>query len=379
MNPSDNELAIKIGRALVSTHDYRKAMDYYESALVQSPNNTALRQDLARLYAKLGKHSMACSILQATLEYSGSLADLPASMSVVKNLILLADVFKQQQGSPASSSSGKEGDGKEDPPSYAQQALETLTRAWNLQRGILDRSRVERPDLVPELRRTAAEICFRMGEHHSSHGDDGAALECFTDAVHVDEAYGPALLALARLCKRTNRAEECARHCQTLLRINAKEAEHASMLLGELAFLKGDFEMATFHYQQLLEKKPNDYKALVQLLGLLRGAGKLEEAPRFLSRAQKQDPRSSLHMGFAFCKGLYHRYISDVPEAITHFNLARKDGEWSAKALEHLIELYVDPAGDLLSEDDISSAEDASSGPASRSDAGTAENLKVSQ
>lgn len=358
MNPRDNELAIKIGRALVSTHDYRKAMDYYESALAQSPNNMALRQDLARLYTKLGKHGMASGILQATLEYSGSLTDLPSSIGVVKNLILLSDVHKQ---------SGAEGS--------RAQTLETLTRGWNLQRGVLDRARVERPDLVPEQRRVAADICYRMGQFHDD--DVEAARECYQDAIHVDETYEPALLAMARLCKHSNKLDECAKHCSTLVRLNAKEAEHASMLLGELAFLKGDYEMATFHYQQLLEKKPNNYTALMQLIGLLRGAGKLDEAPKFLANAEKEDPRSSSHLGFAFCKGLFYRYSNDVFEAIKHFNLARKDGEWAARALENLIELYVNPDGDLLSEEDISSSEDASGANAGQKDPGVTENLKV--
>jgi tetratricopeptide repeat protein 21B len=355
LNPSDNELAIKIGRALVSTHDYRKAMDYYESALVQAPHNGQLRQDLARLYSKLGKHTMAAGILQHSVENATAQTDMASLCVVVKNLLLLAEVH---------AASGDHDD-----------VLDALTRAWNLQRSVLERCRGERPDLLPEQRRVAADICFRMGQHHNK-VDDERAVECYNDALRIDEAFEPALVALARLHKRLGRPEDCARHCKTLLRINAKQAEQASMLLGELAFLKGDYDGATNHYRALLEKKPNNYPALVQLLALLRGAGKLDEAKGFIERAGAADPRSSSHLGMAFCKGLYHRYTRDVAEAVRYLNLARKDGEWAVRALEALIEIYVDPDGTLLSEEDISASED-SSAPAARADAAATENLKV--
>jgi tetratricopeptide repeat protein 21B len=356
MNPSDNELAIKIGRALVSTHDYRKAMDYYESALVQSPNNTALRQDLSKLYTKLGKFNMASGILQSAIEYSGSLDDLASAISVVRNLVLMVAVY--------CASTDK------------SQVLDSLTRAWNFQRSVLERTRVERPDLLPEQRKIAADICHRMGVQYESPDvkDDDRAVESYLDALRIDEVFEPALLALARLSKRLNRLDDCERHCQVLLRVNAHDAEHASMLLGEVAFLRGDYEMATFHYQQLLEKKPNNYKALAKLISLLRGAAKLEAAEAFLKKAEKEDPRSASHSGLSFCKGLYSRYASNVTEAIKYFNLARKDGEWACRALENLVELYLNPDNELISEEDITAAEDS---PAGIRDNSASDNLRV--
>ena len=56
--------------------------------------------------------------------------------------------------------------------------------------------------------------------------------------------------------------------------------EEASMMLADLMFRKNEYEAATFHFQQLLEKKPNHYVALSRLIQLLRRAGKLSEVPR---------------------------------------------------------------------------------------------------
>lgn len=40
--------------------------------------------------------------------------------------------------------------------------------------------------------------------------------------------------------------------------------------LADLMFRKNEYEAATFHFQQLLEKKPNHYSALMRLILLLR-------------------------------------------------------------------------------------------------------------
>jgi len=362
LSPGDNELAIKIGRALVSTHDYRKAMDYYESALRQSPQNTPLIQDLAKLYTKLGKHSLASAILQQAQEYMGNTDNLINAMAAVKNLLLLADVHVDSANRLS--------------------AIETLTRCWNLQRSVLERTRMERLEQLGEQKRVAADVCCRMGKcYESEQGgdgrDDGKAVDCYRDAIRIDEGYEPALLALAQGCKRKGQLDECEKMCETLLRINA-DAEEAAMLLGDMSFLRGNYEQATLHYRQLLERKPNNYTALSKLLTLLRGAGKLDDGEVFLKKAAAEDPRSASHQGFSFCRGLYSRYANNLSDAVKYFNLARKDGEWASRSLENMIELYVDPEGELVTEQDITANEDENGAAKdSQASSATGENLKV--
>lgn len=47
--PKDGDLAAQIGAALVSTHQYRRALDYYHKAVRNSPANRPLQLHLARL------------------------------------------------------------------------------------------------------------------------------------------------------------------------------------------------------------------------------------------------------------------------------------------------------------------------------------------
>ena len=71
--------------------------------------------------------------------------------------------------------------------------------------------------------------------------------------------------------------------------------------------------------------------------------GKLSEAPKYIENAENADKRSQGHAGLRYVKGLYSWYTNDVIKAVTEFNLARKDADWGPDALEHMIELYLNP------------------------------------
>lgn len=61
LNPSDAGLASRIGRALITTHDYARALRYYEAAVAAAdPSRTALFHELIELYVKLSKYEEVC-------------------------------------------------------------------------------------------------------------------------------------------------------------------------------------------------------------------------------------------------------------------------------------------------------------------------------
>ena len=50
LNPAEANLWEKIGQTLVVTHQYAKAIQYFENTLASQPNNQKLAIDLAELY-----------------------------------------------------------------------------------------------------------------------------------------------------------------------------------------------------------------------------------------------------------------------------------------------------------------------------------------
>jgi tetratricopeptide repeat protein 21B len=89
----------EVGRALVMTHDYNRAVKYYETRLKEDPKLLDLRIDLAELYYKLKVHEEAKRVLIDALKYIKSqetFNSLEMKIRCVKYLLLLAKVYLDQ-------------------------------------------------------------------------------------------------------------------------------------------------------------------------------------------------------------------------------------------------------------------------------------------
>ena len=76
---------------------------------------------------------------------------------------------------------------------------------------------------------------------------------------------------------------DCKKHCQVL----SKQNEEAMEILADLAFVERRYEEAAQHYENLLKKKSNNYRALHKYITIKWRAGDLESAKRVLKNAEK--------------------------------------------------------------------------------------------
>lgn len=86
----------EVGRALVMTHDYNRAVKYYETRLKEDPKLLDLRTDLAELYNRLKVFEEAKRVLIDALKYiksQDSFNSLDMKIRNVKYLVLLAKVY----------------------------------------------------------------------------------------------------------------------------------------------------------------------------------------------------------------------------------------------------------------------------------------------
>lgn len=63
-DPRDASLALRIGAALVATHDFEGAVSYYEKAVNANRGNVELQLELAGLLARVGRGRAAQQMLQ---------------------------------------------------------------------------------------------------------------------------------------------------------------------------------------------------------------------------------------------------------------------------------------------------------------------------
>ena len=71
------------------------------------------------------------------------------------------------------------------------------------------------------------------------------------------------MLELAKLYLLTEDIDGCERQCMMLLKSD-EENDAATIMLADLKFRKQEYDDATYHFQQLLERKPGteSYKTL---------------------------------------------------------------------------------------------------------------------
>lgn len=337
MDPNNAELAVRIGRALVTTHDYQRALRYYRDAVAADGSKFNLRQDLSTLYWRLGDVDKAIGVLRDSpvlAKPAAQTEDVATAVERVNATLMMCKIFRSCNDT--------------------KQATEALIQARVFQINVLSKLRNESPETNLQQRGIAANICLELGEHYSaSQPTSDKALTFFNEALRYDEANERAMLALARLYLGRGEVDACEQQCNALLRVNPT-CEEAIIILADLMYRRNRFDDAAHHFLQILDKKPDNYNAMVQYVMLLRRAGRLDDAlmvfanAEKLSRAgQKPDP------GFSYARGLYHRYTNNSSEALKDFNNGRlpKDNAYSQRALEAMIEVYLMPDNENIWED----------------------------
>lgn len=330
-NPRDAALACKMGRALVKTHQYGKAINYYKEA-VKGEDAAQLKLDMAELYMKLGQHDKAEKMLSQELEAKVDNSDLSALMARTKLLLLLSKV-REKAGN-------------------IQASLTTLKDARDNQSRVLKRMAVDQSGGNMEERKAAANICQQMAEYANMLRDHDAAIRFYKEALAYSPEDTNTLVDLARLYMQVNDLEQCQMSCMTLLKADANN-EAATVMMADLAFRKVDFETAAFHFQQLLQRRPNYWTALARLVEVMRRTGNLEDVPFYLNKAEAACLRANQEAGLAYCRGLYEWYSGNSNSALRQFNAARRDPEWGQQAIYNMIEICLNPDDETLGSDSV--------------------------
>ncbi|XP_052805384.1 tetratricopeptide repeat protein 21B-like isoform X2 [Mya arenaria] len=324
-NPKDGTLASKIGQALVKTHNYGKAINYYEAAL-RSTGQSFLRYDLAELLLRLKQYDKAEKVLKVALEEEQN-GELDIMIDHTRFMVLLAKVYEKS--------------------ARLEDAMLSLTKAREMQARVLKRVQLEQPDAVTAQKQLATDICSQMALHSSGQRDFDKAITYYKEALVYNENDGKIMLDVAGLYLSTGDLDACQHQLMTLLKSD-KENDAATIMLADLMFRKNEYDSAMFHFQQLLQLKADNYDALARLVDLMRRAGKLEEVPKFLDMAENASPRSKVEPGFNYCKGLYEWYTGNPTAALKLFNMARKDSDWGHQATFSMVEICLNPDSDTI-------------------------------
>lgn len=384
MDPQNSELAVKVGRALVSTHDYKKSVKYYEDAIAADANLFSVRADLAMLYAHLGDPNMALQTLKEAPVYTREPSSTEDVVTAVERVNCALLMYKVSRGS------GRDGE-----------AVEALLQAKKFQAHLLESKLAsETRETMLQQKTIMATILTELGRYYAAdeststsastsastastaaalvnHETDLAkAKQYLNEALQFNDAFEPAMLALARLhlaedaalsaasrrageeatggaatTTATNApsaaAEQCEQRCNAVLRINPN-CEEAVVILTRLMMRQrvDRSDEARQLFQELLENNPQNYEALLQYIQLLRNAGDMDAVESVVDNAVSKAPANQRpDPGLSYVRGMAAHYANANADALRAFNLARlpSDNPWSTRALIRMIHIYLVP------------------------------------
>ena len=116
---------------------------------------------------------------------------------------------------------------------------------------------------------------------------------------------------------------------------------------ANLMLMNNRTEEAINIYKNLLAKAPAHFNTLSQLIELLRRAGRINDIPPYLERAETSCMRSSLG-GLNYCKGIYNWYSGDPIQALKDLNTSRFDNYFGSQARIYMIMIYLNPANEMI-------------------------------
>ncbi|NP_001085105.1 tetratricopeptide repeat protein 21B [Xenopus laevis] len=322
-NPQDASLANRIGQALIKTHQYKKAVNYYEAAQKISGQDF-LCCDLAELLIKLKQYSKAEAVLKQALAHE-PVSDLTSMVTDAKCLGLLGTTYQNYK---------------------KEESADILNKALELQQRILKRVPMEQPEMAPAQKQATSEICVQLAEHYVDQRNYEQAANYYKEAM-VYSQDSKVKLQLSRLYLMMGDLDSCENHCSALLE-NHSFKEEAAMMMADVMFRKQDYTKSIELFDQILEENPDNFAVLSKLIDLLRRSGNLSKAPMFFEKALANSSRTTLEPGYNYCKGLYCWYLGQPNDGLKYFNKARKDSEWGQNAISNMVQICLNPDNEIV-------------------------------
>uniref|UniRef100_H9G6Q4 Tetratricopeptide repeat protein 21B n=1 Tax=Anolis carolinensis TaxID=28377 RepID=H9G6Q4_ANOCA len=319
-NPRDGALAHKIGNALIKTHNYAKAISYYEAALKTGQHNF-LSYDLAELLLKLNQYDKAENVLQQVLDHESGI--LPQRLRGL--------LETTQEGVIC--------------PRFTQRWEKELLSARDLQAKVLKRIQIEQLDAVPMQKQLAAEICSEIAKHSATQRNYEKAIKFYKEALVYCETDNKVMLELARLYLAYDDVDSCQRQCALLLK-NDPDNAAAAMWILTVNFNTVIFNsVLMFAYVYIL-----NYVVILLIVSRFKSpSGEIKQGinkhNKINNNAEIQAAGKDSSPPALDC---LPRYTGEPNDALRHFNKARKDNDWGQNAVYNMIEICLNPDNETM-------------------------------
>lgn len=332
INNKDENIIRDMGKALVSTHNYGKASEYYENALKQNPNRIDLKLDLGNLYILINNFKRASELLN--FENFADDYQAPNIDTMKRNVQGFLSIYKLNLK--------RQGVNDLKPNDVAKKGLE---RAIQAQLELIERCKIE-GGFVDKEKTYLAELYQELSKYNSIYEkDDNSALNNLDKANKASPENTKVLCLMAEIFLKIGDKNSCETRALQALKINPSDNQ-ASYILSEILLQNDESSKALSQFQKILEEHPDNYSILAKLIEFFKKTGKLEEAKSYLDKSQTRAANNN-DPGLCYCRGIYQKYSRNPQEALKEFNKAKRSSTFKEESISHMIDILLNPEQEL--------------------------------
>ena len=359
---NDLEVMRDLGRALVKTHDYHEAIEYYLEASKLDEKNVnnqtvvyywQMMEDyidlmylLARnsdgtLEEKIGKNITLKEQIEINIKkiqaYLAKYNETHLKSILAKFKFFLSKVLKYLY---------MESKGNEE--FQKKEIFKQLEEATKLQKEVLNKMKEANiEDQIKEAKDFLSQIWYEIGQYYEIIEPKTDNCEkSYLESVNNDNTNIQALLGLSYTLMNRGKYTEAQNYINLLLKEDESNEEALALLVSVLN-AKKDNESALDYLVGMIQKQPNSYHLIELYISILLRSGDISNAKDILYKSEKT-LKFTYTPGLYFCKGLYHRYLGETKKALLEFSKAKNDEEYGIKCIEQILEIYMNPDCDIL-------------------------------
>ena len=359
---NDLEVMRDLGRALVKTHDYYEAIEYYLEASKLDEKNVnnqtvvyywQMMEDyidlmylLARnsdgtLEEKIGKNITLKEQIEINIKkiqaYLAKYNETHLKSILAKFKFFLSKVLKYLY---------MESKGNEE--FQKKEIFKQLEEATKLQKEVLNKMKEANiEDQIKEAKDFLSQIWYEIGQYYEIIEPKTDNCEkSYLESVNNDNTNIQALLGLSYTLMNRGKYTEAQNYINLLLKEDESNEEALALLVSVLN-AKKDNESALDYLVGMIQKQPNSYHLIELYISILLRSGDISNAKDILYKSEKT-LKFTYTPGLYFCKGLYHKYLGETNKALLEFSKAKNDEEYGIKCIEQILEIYMNPDCDIL-------------------------------
>ena len=357
---NDMEVMRDLGRALVKTHDYREAIDYYlETSKIDERminNQTVvyfwqMMEDYIDLMYLLAKNTednyeeMVSKFINLKQQILANITKINGYLSKYNETHLQSILakFKYILSKVLKYLFLEKKDNVQKKDIFKQ--LEESTR---IQKDVLNKlkeSKIE--DKIKQAQDLLSQIWYEMGQYYELIEPKPDNCEkSYLESVNNDTSNIPSLLGLSYVLMGRGKYSEAQSYINMLLKEDESNEEALALLVSVLN-AKKDNESALDYLVGMIQRQPNSYHLIELYISILLRSGDISNAKDILYKSERT-LKFTYTPGLYFCKGLYHKYMGETNKALIEFSKAKTDEEYGIKCIEQILEIYINPDCDIL-------------------------------